>query len=97
MIEARQEDSVVSSFVYAIEDAGFWLYHQRELYWVDFGLFPIFLRASDEEIFDFELDGSSLHWPALDADIELDSLLHPDRYSLCALHSRERSGAPFRR
>lgn len=64
---------------------GLWVaVHGRE-YFLDFGHFPWFRRAPLDSVFTVELLGPDhLHWPELDVDLHLDSLVHPERYPLVA-------------
>ena len=54
----------------------------RELY-LPFEDFPWFKDATVAQIADIERPGREhLHWPALDVDLTLDSIEHPERYPL---------------
>lgn len=62
---------------------GFWLLvDDRELF-LSFEEFPWFKSASVENITNVErLPPEHLHWPALDVDLHVDSIEHPERYPL---------------
>ena len=64
---------------------GFWLFdepEQREVF-LSFQDFPWFLDASISQIRDVQRQGKTvLHWPALDVDLDLDRIRHPERYPL---------------
>jgi Protein of unknown function (DUF2442) len=66
-----------------ISKHGFWmLIDGRELF-LAFEEFPWFKQATVEAILrvDRPVPGH-LHWPALDVDLALDSIEHPERYPL---------------
>ena len=66
-----------------IGPTGFWLLIDDEEYFVPFANYPVFQKATIEQIFAVQrLSPSQFHWPALDADIELDALEHPEQYPL---------------
>lgn len=84
-----------SLFVYGIETDGFWLYYEAELYWIAFDEYPIFRYGTDEEIQNVRLVGDGdFYWPALDADFDVQRLIHPERYPLRARHPREMENWP---
>lgn len=64
---------------------GFWvLLDDRELF-LSFEEFPWFKGASVESIADVERpQNEHLYWPALDVDLTVDSIEHPERYPLRA-------------
>jgi hypothetical protein len=66
-----------------ISKHGFWLMvHGRE-YYLPFDDFPWFRNATIAEILAVEQpQPDHLCWPALDVDLHLDSLQHPERYPL---------------
>jgi hypothetical protein len=81
----HRRGSTASAFVYWIGPTGFWLYCQQELYWISYRGFPVFAGATREEIETVEqLSEEDFHWPLLDADVELESLLFPERFPLRA-------------
>jgi hypothetical protein len=62
---------------------GFWLLvDERELF-LPFAAFPWFEDATVRQLGAVERPSPHhLHWPALDVDLALDSLEHPERYPL---------------
>jgi hypothetical protein len=66
-----------------ISKHGFWLYlGDRELF-LPFEDFPWFERAPVGAILDVERpQPHHLYWPALDVDLAVESIEHPDRYPL---------------
>ena len=72
-----------STEVTNISPFGFWILTGDKEYFVAYKEYPVFENASIKDIVNVECDFSgNLHWPALDADIELDSLENPEAYPL---------------
>lgn len=64
-----------------VSSHGIWLYWGEREYFLDYGQFPWFRDARIAEIIQVEaVTDSVLHWPALDVDLSLDIIEHPDRY-----------------
>ena len=64
---------------------GFWLMVGEREYFLDFDHFPWFRQATLEQLFGVELlHQEHLHWPALDVDLDLDRIQHPEKYPLVA-------------
>ena len=62
---------------------GLWLYVKGAEYFLPHDDYPWFRDARLAEILEVRLlHGTHLHWPALDVDLCLDSLDHPDAYPL---------------
>jgi len=71
------------SEVTGIGPTGFWLLVDDAEYFVPFADYPVFQTATVDQIFSVQrLSPQQFHWPALDADLELDALEHPERYPL---------------
>lgn len=69
--------------VSAIGSSGFWVLAEDREYFVPFADYPAFRRATVEQIMAVErVAPDQLRWDALDIDIELDSLEHPEHYPL---------------
>ena len=69
--------------VTSIGATGFWLPVEDKEYFVPFEDYPIFQTATVEQIFNVMRWGpGQFHWPALEADIELDALENPDQFPL---------------
>jgi len=74
--EQRAEVTNISPF-------GFWILAGDREYFVDFEEYPAFEDASVLAIATVKADAAgNLHWPLLDADIELLALEHPQDYPL---------------
>jgi len=75
--------TISHSEITGIGAIGFWLLVDDKEYFVPFEDYPVFMNATVAQIYAVErLGPSQLHWPALDADIELDALEHPERHPL---------------
>lgn len=62
---------------------GLWLLLGDREHFLPFSDFPWFQDASIREICHVELLGEDhLHWPALDVDLTLESVEHPDHFPL---------------
>ena len=69
--------------VTGITPFGFWLISNGTEYFIGYDDYPIFIKASILDIATVETDFmGNLHWPKLDADIEIAALNHPDNYPL---------------
>ena len=62
---------------------GVWLLVQGREYFLPFILYPWFKKAGRSAVQRVKLlHGRHLYWPALDVDVEVESLKHPNRYPL---------------
>lgn len=69
--------------VSGITQYGIWLIAYDTEYFLSFEEYPWFKKANVENIYDLKLiHNTHLRWPSLDVDLELTSLLHPDKYPL---------------
>lgn len=69
--------------VESISPHGLWLYASGYEYFLPFKNYPWFKNAKVADIQNVELlQGYHLYWPALDVDLELESLQTPDQYPL---------------
>jgi hypothetical protein len=83
MISRQPGNSISASEVTNIEPLGFWVLVDGREYFVPFADYPVFQAASIQQIFQMErLSPRQLHWPELDADIEIDALETPEHYTL---------------
>lgn len=75
--------AISHSEVTAIGPTGFWLLAEDREYFVPFDDYPVFRSATIEQIFTVQpLSPTQFHWPALDADIELEALERPEHFPL---------------
>lgn len=73
-----------------ISKHGFWLFFDNEEHFLSFVDFPWFRNAPVSAILSVErLSEMHFCWPTLDVDLELDSILHPERYPLVAQEPSE--------
>ncbi|MGB6067486.1 MAG: DUF2442 domain-containing protein [Desulfomonilaceae bacterium] len=62
---------------------GLWLLVDDEELFLPFDEFPWFKDAPLQSILNVERQGDEhLHWPALDVDLTLESIRHPEKYPL---------------
>jgi Protein of unknown function (DUF2442) len=79
--------------VSGITQKGLWLLVNGTEYFAPFSLFPWFRESKVADLYSVEMPHSGhLYWPALDIDLHVDSLEHPDAYPLLAKRIRSRSG-----
>jgi len=68
-----------------IEPDGLWLRVDGREFLLPFADFPWFATASGSDIYRVESPHHGhLRWPALDIDLTVDSIEHPERYPLVA-------------
>lgn len=66
-----------------ISSQGIWIMVSDHEYFIPYCDFTWFLKATIEQIYVLELfHERHLHWPALDIDIDIESLKHPELYPL---------------
>lgn len=66
-----------------INAQGILLYVGGHEYVLPYSRFPWFRHARVSDVLNVTMpDASSLRWDALDVDLELDSILHPERYPI---------------
>jgi hypothetical protein len=66
-----------------IEPSGFWVLVDDREYFIPFADYPVFKDAKISQLFNMvRLSPTQLHWPDLDADIEIEALKHPEQYPL---------------
>jgi hypothetical protein len=71
---------------------GLWLLIDEEELFLSFDEFPWFREASLSAILNVERQGSvHIRWPALDLDLTLDSIRHPEKYPLIYKSNAEQS------
>jgi hypothetical protein len=73
---------------------GLWLLVDDEELFLPFDEFPWFKDASLQAILNVERQGPDhLHWPALDVDLALESIRHPEKYPLVSEAKTQQSTA----
>jgi hypothetical protein len=83
MISSQPGTSISPSEVTNIEALGFWILVDNKEYFVPFDDYPVFKGASIQQILKMQrLSPTQLHWPDLDADIEIDALEQPEHYPM---------------
>ena len=64
---------------------GFWLWAAGHEYFLSFEQFPWFRKATMGQLFTVELHHADhLYWSELDVDLDLDRIIHPEKYPLVA-------------
>ena len=83
-MNSSQPGTSISAFeVTNIEPMGFWILVDNREYFVPFDDYPVFKNASIQQIFQMQqISPTQLHWPDLDADIEIEALKQPEHYPL---------------
>jgi len=83
MKSAKRGTSTSAVEVANVSPHGFWLFLGTHETFVSFEEFPWFRDASIRELTAVERPSPRhLYWPALDVDIAVDSLEHPEKYPL---------------
>ena len=83
MKSASRGKSTSKAEVANVSEHGFWLLLEGRELFVAFEDFPWFRDVTLNELFHVELAGPGhLHWPALDADLAVESIEHPERFPL---------------
>lgn len=66
-----------------VSTSGFWLLVNEKEFFLSFNTFPWFKDAPIVKLVNVELvSAEHLYWPDLDVDLELESILHPERFPL---------------
>jgi len=69
--------------VQAVSPRGLWLWLKEREYFLPTEQFPWFAAAAVRDVYRVELlHGHVLHWPALDVDLDVDSLERPEDWPL---------------
>ena len=72
---------------------GFWLLIKGRELFLPFDVFPWFRNASIGELCDVELPSAHhLYWPALEVDLAVESVEHPERFPLMSKIGPARAG-----
>jgi hypothetical protein len=64
---------------------GIWVMVADREYFLGYPDFPWFRKATLSQLFNVELHhGEHLYWPELDVDLDLERIVHPEKYPLVA-------------
>jgi len=67
----------------SISRFGIWLLVYNTEYFLSYKDYPWFRQAKISDVYNVQLlHKNHLHWPALDIDLDLDSLINPEKYPL---------------
>lgn len=81
ILEANTKDSLAS--VLMINDHGILLSVGKEAFFLPYSRVPWMRDASINDVMHVQMCGrNAIEWPALDVDLEIESLRHPERYPL---------------
>ena len=94
---ARGADTSAEIEVLGLTPHALWISVRGEERMLDYARFPWFREATIAEVQRFELRFDHIYWPALDVDLHLDSLAHPERFPLVSKVARKRRSAPRRK
>ncbi|MDX2111805.1 MAG: DUF2442 domain-containing protein [Verrucomicrobiota bacterium] len=84
-MKLKQHGKNISAEVSHISIHGIWVLVGEKEYCLPFTDYPWFKSAIVSDIHEVKVvHETHLYWPALDIDLELDSLEHPERYPLRA-------------
>jgi hypothetical protein len=83
MKSAASGKNTLGAEVTRVSVHGLWLLLDREELFLPFAAFPWFRRAAIDHVRQVErLSADHLHWPALDIDLSVESIRHPERFPL---------------
>jgi hypothetical protein len=87
---AKRGDGTSAVEVLNVSPHGFWLLIERNEHFLPFDQFPWFREATIGQLTNVQLPSSHhLYWPALDIDLAVESLTHPERYPLVSAPEHE--------
>jgi len=80
---SKQSTELTSVSVRSIMPDGIFLSVYGNDYYLSYNRIPWFQHAKLSDIFNVSMMGDdAIRWEALDVDLEIDSLIHPERYPL---------------
>ncbi len=81
ILETNTKDTLVS--VLMINNLGILLSVYGQTYFLPYNRVPWMREASINDVMNVRMCGrNAIEWPALDVDLEIESLRHPERYPL---------------
>jgi hypothetical protein len=90
MKSAKRGRATSAAEVVHVSSRGFWLFFEpleRELY-IPFSAFPWFADATIRQLSAIEVErGHVVRWPALDVDLDVTRIEHPERFPLVSRRS----------
>jgi hypothetical protein len=99
MTYAKRGTSISTVEVTNVSPHGLWLLLDDREVFLSYDKFPWFRDASIGKLVHVELPSPQhLYWPELDVDLEVESVLHPERYPLVSrVHEAGEAYAPLER
>ena len=83
MLSKKPGRDTLAAEILGVTAHGVWLLTDDAEYFLSHKHYPWFKGARLEDIFLVKKTGRNhLHWPALDVDLEISSLAHPEKYPL---------------
>jgi hypothetical protein len=83
MKSAKSGENIWRAEVAKVSEKGLYLQLDGEELFLPFSEFPWFRRAAFDHVLQVErLSMDHLHWPALDIDLSVESIRHPERFPL---------------
>lgn len=79
-----EKSGTATAEVTMINARGILLYVGGREYYLPYERFPWFKEAKVSDVLNVTMpDSESLRWEAIDVDLELDSIKHPEQYPIC--------------
>jgi hypothetical protein len=97
-MKSSKRGKTTSVSVENVTPFGIWLFVKGKEYFLQYEDYPYFRDQTLGAIQEVQLlHGYHLYWPALDVDLEIDNLEHPENYPLRSKATRPSSRKPVRR
>ncbi len=75
--------SISTAEINIVSQHGIWLLIKDQEFFLPFTEYPWFKKATVGQIFNVKISHEThLHWPSLDVDLDIETLQHPEKYSL---------------
>ena len=75
--------SIAKAEIQNISQHGIWILVNEREFFMPFSEYPWFLKGTLEQIYNLEFfHDHHLYWPALDIDVDIESLKFPEAYPL---------------
>jgi hypothetical protein len=82
---SKTDGTAISVKVHAIVENGITIEVKGNTFFLPYHSYPWFEKAKVSDVFQVEMFGNDgIHWDNLDVDLEIESLIHPEKYPLIA-------------
>jgi len=82
-MKSSKRGKSISVEVQGIQKHGVWIFVKGNEYFLPYRSYPWFKNSQTSEIFNVKLvNNKYLHWPTLDIDLEMKSIMKPHQYPL---------------